>query len=298
MGGKNTFTAFFTLFSGVFMTICVLGGDRRMCYAAEMLAEKKVRVLGFGLQASSSAVSSAKTAEEALRDADIVLLPIPLSRDGVTLNAPALTTPIPLTDILQKTSEHTLLFGGMANGFSHPRLFDYGARSDFAVRNAVPTAEGALMLAIGALPCTISGMNLAVIGFGKIGKATAALFKAAGANVTVFARRDETVAVASLLGYTAASLAELHEHAADMRCLINTVPAPVVGDGTLCRMRKDALLLELASAPYGIDFEIARARELKTIIAGGLPGKYSPESAGYAIAETVCAMLAEKGLLP
>ena len=61
-------------------------------------------------------------------------------------------------------------------------------------------------------------------------------------------------------------------------------------------MRRDALILELASAPYGVNFDRARAHGIQTILAGGLPGKYAPEAAGISICKTVLTMLCESGI--
>ncbi len=277
-------------------TFSILGGDRRMVYAAEMLAMTGFSMIGYGLsEKPTKNIRIAQTAEEALH-ADFLLLPIPMSHDGKTLFAPALQKPLEIAEILEKAPSHAILFGGKTKAFTDSRLLDYGARSDFATLNAQPTAEGALLLAIQHLPCTVNGAHVGIVGFGKVGKATAALFHAAGAHVTVFARRKEVCAVASLLGYCAASLCELPEYISDFRCLINTAPAPVIGDSSLSRMRRDALLLELASPPYGIDFTIAEKQGLHTILASGLPGKYAPEAAGHAICKTILAMLYEKGI--
>jgi dipicolinate synthase subunit A len=277
-------------------TFAVLGGDKRMVYAAELLAMTGFSVIGYGLsERPSTPIHIAQNAEEALR-ADFFLLPIPMSRDEKTLFAPALAKPLEIEKILEKAPSHAVIFGSNTKGFSDPRLLDYGKRSDFATQNAQPTAEGALLLAIQQLPCAVNGARVGIVGFGKIGKATAALFHAVGAKVTVFARREEVCSVASLLGYCSAPLAELSEYVSDFRCLINTAPAPVIGDAALSRMRRDALLLELASPPYGIDFAIAEKQELHTILASGLPGKYAPETAGHIICKTILTMLSEKGI--
>ncbi len=271
--------------------VAVLGGDRRLVYAAERFAESGSRVFGYGLSGKARGVIPCETQEEALAHAAAVLLPIPMSRDGRMLFAPALAKPPRMTELFEKAPSSALFFGGMTAAFSEPRLSDYGARADFATLNAIPTAEGALLLALEHLPCMINGSTVGVVGFGKIGKAVASLFRAVGASVTVFARRDEVCTVASHLGYSSASIAELAEHVRDFRCLINTVPAPVIGDEVLSRMRKDTLILELASAPYGVDFTIAQAEGLQVILASGLPGKYAPETAGEAIFHTVSAMM-------
>ncbi len=277
-------------------TFSVLGGDRRMLYAAEMLSKTGFPVFTFGLSGAPTGNAYACDSIDDALHADFILLPIPMSRDGKTLFAPALKKPLLVEMILEKSPCHALLFGGKTSAFSDHRLFDYGARSDFASANAVPTAEGALLLAIQHLSRTVNGSHIGIVGFGRVGKAVASLFHAAGAKVTVFARREEVCAVAAMLGYHAAPIRMLPEHAEEIHCLINTAPAPILGEEVLSRMAKSTLMLELASPPYGVDFETAEKLGLKAILADGLPGKYAPEAAGGAICKTVLSMLCEKGI--
>ncbi len=268
-----------------------------MLYAGECLASSGFRVLGFGLaNGRQEGIRVCDHVDEALSAADFVLFPVPMSRDKKTLWAPSLACDLEIEEILDKAPSHARMFGANTSGFSDARLSDYGERADFAQENAVPTAEGALLLAMQKMSCTVNGARVGVIGFGRVGKATAALFRAAGARVTIFARRSEVCALASMLGYCSAPLEELCTRAEDFGCLVNTVPSPVIGCDTLCAMRRDALVLELASEPYGVDFEAARTFGVRTVLARGLPGKYSPETAGRIIAKTVLTMLCEAGV--
>ncbi len=277
-----------------FQKLAVIGGDRRMGYAAKKLQEAGFSVTGFGLLEPPHGISEAKSLGDTLAGAELVLLPLPMSRDGVHLSAPALSKPLAVSQLLRLAPLEAQIFGGLTNAFDDPRLLDYGTREELARAGALPTAEGALALAISHLSCIMSGLPTAVLGFGRVGKAVASLFRGAGAHITVFARREETLSVASLLSYGAAHMEELPEYAGDFRCFVNTVPAPVLGDAVLSRMRQDALLLELASPPYGIDLALAEKMGKVSILAPALPGKYAPETAGYAIADTVLAMRRER----
>ena len=55
------------------------------------------------------------------------------------------------------------------------------------IANAVPTAEGAVQLAMEELPITLHGARVLVVGFGRVGKLTAHRFRALGARVSVAA---------------------------------------------------------------------------------------------------------------
>ena len=75
-------------------------------------------------------------------------------------------------------------------------LVELGELDELAILNAVPTAEGAVQLAMEKLPITISGASCAVLGFGRCGSALARLLSAMGAETTVAARRPSQLALA------------------------------------------------------------------------------------------------------
>ena len=272
-------------------TFAVIGGDRRSFYAAKRFREYGFETKLFGLKNEKTYCPPEKI------DADAVLLPIPFTRDGIHIFAPESREPIVISDVLASVSENALLFAGGANGITDRRLTDYAKRDDFALLNAVPTAEGALMLALQNGKTTVCGMSVAVIGFGRVASAVAKLFLAVGAEITVFARKEQARTEAHILGYTAKPISALAECADAYTLLINTVPSKIFDKDCLMRVRKEALLMELASAPFGLDFEEAEALGVRTLLASGLPGKYFPETAGSAVADTVLNVLREKQVL-
>ena len=166
-------------------TFAVIGGDRRSFYAAKRLKEYGFETKLFGLKNEKPFRSLNKT------EADAVLLPVPFTRDGIHIFAPESTEEILISDVLASVSENSLIFAGNVNGITDRRILDYARRETFAVRNAVPTAQGALLLALQNGKCTLFGMRVAIIGYGKVAFATAKLFHAVGADVTVFARKAQ-----------------------------------------------------------------------------------------------------------
>ena len=53
----------------------------------------------------------------------------------------------------------------------------------------------------------------------------------------------------------------------------------------LCKVKKGALLMDLASAPWGIDREAARSVGVNAVLESGLPGRYCPRSAAALLME-------------
>ena len=146
--------------------------------------------------------------------------------------------------------------------------------------NAALTAEGALFCAAARMNRALKDARCLVIGYGRIGKALTGLLRGMGAEVTVAARREESRKEA---GETSVSISSMPSVLPRMDAIFNTVPAPVVGEKELRFVKPDCVMIDLASAPYGIDRDAADALGLKASQESGLPGRYCPLSAAKAL---------------
>lgn len=263
-------------------TIGFLGGDKRMAYLARMLAEDGFEVKTWSLEGMEECKPS-----EALA-AERVVLPVPLQKDG-RLNG----TRLPLGELWQKLDGAQHVYAGAVSAEAREqaerlglRLTDYYADEALAVKNAVPTAEGALAAAMERMSVTLHGAPCLVVGFGRVGKLLARDLDALGAEVSVSARRFDDFAWIDALGYHALHTRRLAGKLGAFRAVFNTVPNMVLTDSLLAELRRDCVLVELASHP-GIDADAARSRNLAYVSAGGLPGKTAPETAALALRETL-----------
>ena len=158
----------------------------------------------------------------------------------------------------------------------------------YTQENAALTAEGALFTAVARMNRALRDSQCLVIGYGRIGKALTRLLRAMGATVTVAARREESRREA---GENSVSIGEMPKALPRMDAVFNTVPAPVLGEEKLRHVKPSCVLIDLASAPYGIDRDAAEALGLKAYLESGLPGRYCPLSA----AETLLNYLEREG---
>ena len=161
-------------------------------------------------------------------------------------------------------------------GIRYVNILDY---EPMTLLNAIPTAEGALCLAIEHTPYTLSGANVLVLGYGRVGKATARLFEAVGSAVEVLARSAEARAMAQLYGLHAQEFSRLPIALKEAQIVLNTIPARILGKGELSLLPSDSLVIDLSSAPGGVDFEEAARLGVVALQALALPGKYAPKSA-------------------
>ena len=88
-----------------------------------------------------------------------------------------------------------------------------------------------------------------------------------------------------LMGLEMIDYSRLPQFAAQSELIYNTVPALVLTQTVLEHTPREAFIIDLASAPGGTDFAAARKLGLTAILAGNIPGRYFPETAGVLLAE-------------
>lgn len=171
-----------------------------------------------------------------------------------------------------------------------------GEKINSHIPNAVPTAEGAIEIAIAETPFTIHGSKSLVLGYGKIGKILSKDLYALGAQTYVEARKYADLAMIEGHGYEPLPLDNLKDHIHEFDIIFNTIPSLILDDEILAKVKKDALIIDLASKPGGIDFDAAKAYGLKVIWALSLPGKIAPVSSGAIIKDTIMNIIKELGV--
>lgn len=283
------------------LNIWVIGGDRRQVSLTEQLAEDGHTVYTFGLERAEGI-----RCEENLRElhrADCVILPLPAEGAEGELNAPLASGEILTADILDAMEPGQLVCVGKASAGLRRRaeecgilLRDYFAREELTVANAVPTAEGAVQIAMEELPITLHGARVLVIGYGRVGRVTAQRFAALGAQVCVAARSHEQLAWAAVWGYRTEHVRRLTPWLCGYDLVVNTVPAPVLGRAELAALKPGAPVIDLASRPGGVDFRAAEELGVRTVWALALPGKVAPRSAAGYIKSTIYHIIDELGV--
>lgn len=284
------------------MQVALIGGDIRQWYAAKELLQRGFSVSLWGLGERDDIVSSqfvSSSLKETLKDAETVILPLPVSFDEIHLACPFCEhAPVRLLAVAEALRCKRVLGGKI------PQLLrtaverrgidcnDYFESEELQLRNALPTAEGAIQIAMRELPVTLFGSTAAVVGYGRIGSLLAQKLLAFGMRVHVFARRRESLVQAELQGMRVHALpSELFRSSfsalpRDCRVLFNTVPVRFMDQAVLESLPRDCLLIDLASIPGGIDQQAAETLGMRSIWGTALPGKYAPETAGKILGET------------
>ncbi|MBQ9530773.1 MAG: hypothetical protein IJR70_01750 [Eubacterium sp.] len=181
-----------------------------------------------------------------------------------------------------------------AGNVSKKGVIDYTKNEIFAIKNAYLTAEAAISVAINNSDFSLINSPVLICGYGRISKALKRYLEAFTNDITICLRNPQQRAHAESTGAKTISFDELNCREYDF--IFNTVPHPVFNKKELKTIKKEALLIELASFPGGVDKHFADYYKINLITAGGLPGKYSPQSAGEIVAHTIDNLIKEEGL--
>ena len=273
------------------MEIYLLGGDERMLYAGKALADAGHTVFADGFDIKKLPDRIRPVTLTGKIDG-ILFLGVPLTKDGVTLFAPNADRDILLSTIRDLVGNGTRIFCAGAKErlqiLTDPlSITDLFTDEELLTANAELTAEALLGLLIREVPCAMKGAAIGVGGYGRIGKALVRLLSAVGAEPIVFARNRRVLEDLRQCGLSAFEPEAFSEPASRLVAFVNTVPVQIWDEARLGALPADCVLVEAASSPYGFDKYAADKRGLRLISAGGLPGRYSPKSAGEELAKAL-----------
>lgn len=295
------------------MKLSMLGGDVRQLAVARKLSRMGYETAVWGLEVEDDDIGDAVKCsgwEDALRGSKAIILPLPASLDGVYVNCtPPGCESIKMSRLLSEIQLDVPIIGGrFSPSFKAQadnrqiKVIDYFESETLQIKNAVPTAEGAVAIAMNELPITVRGCSAAVIGFGRIGRTLAPMLSSLGALVTVAARKKADIAWAKTKGYGTLRIearggqSSLTQLANRYDVIFNTVPHWLLDEQVLGSLGKRTLVIDLASAPGGIDMKAAEAYGIKVIWALSLPGKYAPLTAGDIICDSIIEILEGEGI--
>lgn len=274
-----------------FYRFAVLGGDMRQVYLAELLEEKEYQVQRYGLTGGNEKESC--SLEACLKMAQVVVAPIPFLREGVVFSKNTEKKILP-QELLLHTRPGSILFaGGIPKEYEKQAkekgiiCVDYLKDGYTAVKNTIATAEGSLAEAIIRSSGNLTGSNCLVIGYGKCGSTLVSYLKKFSCTVFVADKEEKQRIKAQLFAGRVLENAELPQYLENMQYIFNTAPALVLCRAFLEYVPGDTLILDLASAPGGVDYEAAKQRQLQVLQLPGLPGRYAPYASAKILAEAI-----------
>jgi dipicolinate synthase subunit A len=276
-------------------TFAVIGGDKRNIVLSKMLSGQghSVRSYGF-VNYERETPMQCKNLYEAIDGADYIIGPIPCSHNGGVFNAPFHNSPVYVDDALRLIKPNQVFIAG----YMKPEILELAAkyniravdmlkREELLIANAIPTAEGAIKIAIEETEITLHGSKMMVIGYGRVGQVLSGMLRGIGAKVYAVVNKNEAASRAASHNHQVIQFKDFERYLKSADVIFNTVPKVLLNRQNMKNIRKDTLIIDLASPPYGVDLNDSREFGLKVLYTNSLPGKIAPVTTAAYILETV-----------
>jgi dipicolinate synthase subunit A len=279
------------------IAISVVGGDRRGLVLIQDLVSRgaRVKAAGFAACEELQRVELVTDLENAVAGAQVLVLPMQGTDPEGSIRTLDDNVSLRLTRHIASTIPGgTVFIIGFARDFLHWwadaygwKLLEIAEMDDVAILNAIPSAEGAIQIAMEQLPITIHGSQCFVLGYGRLGKTLARMLDGIGAITTVVTRKNADLARAFEMGCRPVQFDQLGNYIQEAEIIFNTVPQLVLDEQMLALVRKGALIVDLAAYPGGTDFKSAEKMGIAALLAPGLPGKVAPTTGGRILAQVI-----------
>lgn len=272
-------------------TVAVLGGDLRMLEHMRLARLAGAKVQHYGLIPAAEVAAGqpqAASLVDAVKGARIISCPIPGLGADDELYAKFTSEKLRLTtEVLKGAAAGAMLL----TCYSTPRMDEwakatsveiipYGDDDALAILHAVPTAEGAIRIAIENTDDTLLGMNVLCLGLGRVGISVAQAFEGMKSRVSLAARNPAQLARAWAMNAIPIELRDLKSHIGNFGLIVSSTSGRVLDKDLLALTRPDVVIIDLCSPPGSVDFEAAKALGRKAIWARAQAGR-APRRAGH-----------------
>lgn len=280
------------------MKFLIVGGDQRTIKLIEMLKNDGHEIKTYGL--SDISLQNVEVLEDIQelqkiksQHFDAVIGPIPITKDGENLNAPFVEEKIGMNELLPFLANQILIAGPISSDLKEKmekyniRAIDIMESEELVIYNTIATAEGTIEIAISNTEKNLHESKILILGFGKVAKTLALKLKGLSQQVTCAARKLKDFAWIDTLGFNLENINNLGQNLHEYDIIINTVPQIILTEERIKSVKEDALIIDLASKPGGIDQEAIKKASIKYIWALALPGKVAPISSAKYIKEAI-----------
>lgn len=259
----------------------ILGGDYRYKFLYNMFKEDGNSIKVFN---NSFIKDNEENLESLLENTNVLISSIPFSKDGKIIFSPDFPE-ILIEDLMENMNKHCVefLMAGVITKEVRDlalkyniKVFDFFEEEAVAVLNAIPTAEGAIQIAIQESEKTLFNSNCLVLGYGRCGKILSNMLKGIGALVSSSYRTKEEFSYIKSYGLNPINLIDLEKYISNFDFIFNTIPSCILNKSILNNVNKNSIIIDLAQAPGGVDYKYSRHLNLKALYCPGLPARVAP----------------------
>lgn len=278
-------------------SIAILGGDLRQCHTAEYLNSSGCQTACFHTLKfpCSPGIIQADSLSDALSEADVVLAPTPLTKDGVHLfQADSEQAPCLLSELWDGLGSGQIfavysLSSDIAQLLKEKgcQILQFSQLPVFARENAWLTAEGLLSELIRYTPFSLSSARVLLLGYGCCGSAISSLLHPLCRSIYVLEQEPEKQGLAEKKGICPIQEEDFSIVLPHCNMVVNTIPAFVLEPEEIRKLPGSCHIFDIASAPFGFSEDITEKFLLPYFRLPGLPGRFSPVSSGQMIGKIV-----------
>lgn len=283
--------------------ISIIGADLRQIYMIKSLYDKGYTIYTYGINNDlvTDKIRKTSSLDEAMQESNILICPIPFSKDNKDIAFLNLYEDKNVKHFMEGLNEKHILFAGIIPDYlssycirNKITYYDFMKMNDVAILNAIATAEGTVAEAIKRSTINLHGSKSLVLGFGRCAQVLASKLKALDVDVYISARNKDDIAFSIAYGYQGILLDNLEKDLKSFDFVFNTIPALILTRDKLKKLSPYVTIIDIASAPGGIDYNAADNLNLNASLCLGLPGIYSPKSSGEILADVVETILIER----
>lgn len=290
--------------------IAIIGGDLRLLHLAILLTQQGYSVTVYGNTTDgysltkedqtifTSQVHIASSLSSAIQSNDVIVGPIPFSKDGETITAPTCSDKILLSSFLALLTHRPYVFGGAMNTRVTNFLSEHNVPfcdlmevEAVAIGNAIATAEGTIVEAMKRSDRNLHQSKALIYGFGRCAKILALKLKGLDVSVTIAARSEEALAYANAYGFQTKVLGTDPIDLRPYNYIFNTVPTSILTRDALKTTTPSVTIIDIASAPGGVDFAAAKELGRNASLCLALPGIYAPKTSANILLEAMLPQL-------
>lgn len=282
-------------------TMTVIGGDQRSAYLSELLHKRGCSVTVYGVPEVSSVIFSASSFREALNANAIIIGPVPTTKDSIHIFSPEGKGDLFIEDLKHTLTPEHLYIGGaipasLTKHFNigHIPYYDFMEDDTVALENAIATAEGTIMEAIRHSSRNLHKSRCLILGYGRCAAILAKKLAGLDTFITICARKPSARITAHCYGYDAIPLEDLENCISSYDFIFNTIPSLILPKELLSPLSPHVTIIDIASAPGGLDYGYVKEHFINAHLCLGLPGRISPESSAIILADNILNLLKER----
>lgn len=277
----------------------IIGGDKRLFYLAKYLHKQNFKVIGLNLANSKDEKINFLTTnslKEAILTAKHIVGPIPFSRNDDLINCNFNFANLKINDFIKYLNKKNIVFAGNLSKkvlncikTKTELVYDYFKNENFAVFNAMLTAESAIAEIILKNSFNLNSSDCLILGFGRCGKLLALKLKNFCNTVTVCSKNQVDLTWAKAMGFQIIKLKNLKNNIKKFNLIVNTIPVNLLTGEILNKLKKNVFVYDIT--PNGIDLNEFKNASIKAEISLQIPGKFKFKAAATCLADIIIKIL-------